>query len=97
MFTSFNVTVVALWTNTVGSNVMVNDPITGLTGALARKPVAVKLMVSVIIAAFAGPAPRASTQAAAIQPGSAFIAVLPLNLPLSTTTCGERSSVFQAS
>ena len=54
MFTSFNVTVVALWTNTVGSNVMVNDPITGLTGAPARKPLAVKLIVSVIVAARAG-------------------------------------------
>src|SRR5262245_35140845 len=54
MFTSLNATVVALWTNTVGSNVMVNDPVTGLTGAPARKPLAVKLMVSVIIAARAG-------------------------------------------
>jgi hypothetical protein len=59
MFTSLNATVVALWTNTVGSNVMVKDPITGLTGAPARK-LAVKLMVSVIgiaLAVFVASAP----------------------------------------
>src|SRR5262249_60196087 len=54
MFTLFNVTVVALWMSTAGSKVMVKDPVTGLTGAPARKPLAVKLMVSVIIAARAG-------------------------------------------
>jgi hypothetical protein len=71
MFNLSNVTVVALWMNTAGSNVMVNDPITGSTGAPAGvKPRAVKLMISVIIAAFAvfvGSALKTSAQAAAKQ------------------------------
>jgi hypothetical protein len=39
--------------STAGSKVMVKDPVTGSTGA-PTKPLAVKLMVSVIIAARAG-------------------------------------------
>ena len=65
MFTLSNVMVVPTGgivngVSTVGSNVMVKDPITGSTGAPRPKPLAVKLMISVIVVAFAGPAPRAS-------------------------------------
>jgi hypothetical protein len=59
----------------VGSNVMVKDPMTGSIGAPA-KPLAVKLMVSVIAIEFAGPIPRASMQAAETQAVSAFILAL---------------------
>jgi hypothetical protein len=72
MFNSFNAIVVPALTLVVGSNVMVNDPITGSTGAPAKPP-GVKLMVSVIATAFAGPVPRANTQAAVTQPQSAFM------------------------
>ena len=53
------IVVAAPTTVTVGSKVIVKDPITGLTGAPAGKLFAVKLMVSVIVdalAVFAAPA-----------------------------------------
>jgi hypothetical protein len=54
MFMLFTTTLVPAKLSTVGSNVMVKDPITGSTGAPASKPLAVKLMMSVIVAARAG-------------------------------------------
>ena len=53
MFTLFNITVVPEML-IVGSKVMVKDPVTGSTGAPEGiKPLAVKFIVSVIVAAFA--------------------------------------------
>ena len=57
IFKLSNVIVVPTLMLVVGSNVMVKDPMTGSIGAPA-KPLAVKLMVSVIAIAFA----RACTQ-----------------------------------
>jgi hypothetical protein len=50
----FTTTLVPARLSTVGSNVMVKDPITGSTGAPVSKPPAVKLTMSVIVAARAG-------------------------------------------
>ena len=79
MFMLFNVIVVPIVV-IVGSNVMVKDPITGSTGTekpgvKERKPLAVKLIVSVIVpalAVFGTSAPNASAQIAANK-GKDFI------------------------
>jgi hypothetical protein len=47
----FTTTLVPARLSTVESNVMVKDPITGSIGARGSKPLAVKLMMSVIVAA----------------------------------------------
>ena len=81
----FNVIVVPI-VLIVGSNVMVKDPITGSTGTekpglTERKPLAVKLIVSVIVpalAVFVASAPNASAQIAANK-GKDFLVA-----PLST-------------
>jgi len=61
MFMLSNVMVLPICKSIVGSKVIVKDPITGSTGAAGKgvplefeKPLAVKLMVSVIVVAFAG-------------------------------------------
>ena len=84
-----NVTVLPICKSIVGSKVIVKGPITGSTGAAGKgvplefeKPLAVKLMVSVIVVAFAGlPAPvAASANADAIANATKvllFIGMLP--------------------
>jgi hypothetical protein len=67
----------------VGSNVMVKDPITGSTGAPKPKPLAVKLMVSVIVAAlavFVASALSATAQIAANKAQDFMAAVSPLSM-----------------
>src|SRR5262249_56185521 len=85
MIMLFNVIVVQIVV-IVGSNVMVKHPITGSTGTekpgvKGRKPLAAKLIVSVIVSAlavFVASAPNASAQIAANK-GKDFIVA-----PLST-------------
>ena len=80
MFTLSNVTVVPPKRFIIGSIVMVKDPITGSTGAPEGvKPLAVKSIVSVIVAAlatFVAPAPNASAQIAANKAKVFIIALL---------------------
>jgi hypothetical protein len=80
MLTLLNAIVVASPTTvTNGSKVIEKDPVAVPNGAPAPKPVALKLMVSVIIdalAVFAAPAPSAAAQTAASKQGSAFISHL---------------------
>src|SRR5262249_47821377 len=83
MFMLFNVIVVPIVV-IVGSIVMVKDPITGSTGTekpgtKGRKPLAVKLIVSVIVlalAVFVASAPNASAQIAANKAKDFIVATL---------------------
>jgi hypothetical protein len=77
----FTTTLVPARLSTVGSNVMVKDPITGSTGAPASKPLAVKVMMSVIVLAQAAPLRAKTHPAASAGLIFDFMVVTTLNRP----------------